>query len=329
MLAYGDEGDGAVGYLIGEENAGMRYMFTMMNNARLGVGVEGLGLAERSYQQAVTYAKERRQGYAPGAARGEKSLIVDHPDVRRNLLTMRSITEAMRALAYTVAEHIDLAKHATEEADRTEAQELVDLLIPLAKSWCTDEAERVTSIGIQVHGGMGYIEETGAAQHYRDAKITQIYEGTNGIQAMDLVGRKMPMRAGAVFGDQITRMRATVNELDGVADLEPLRDELAKAVDATESAGQWLMERGMEDPVVALSAATPFQRLFALTVAGWLMGKQALLASRRLDAGDGDADLLREKVLTARFFATNVLPEVHGLVGAATAGGDDVMGATF
>ncbi|WCO65785.1 acyl-CoA dehydrogenase [Iamia majanohamensis] len=330
VLAYGDESDGAVGYLIGEENAGMRYMFTMMNNARLGVGVEGLGLAERSYQQALDYAKERHQGYAPGAARGEKSLIVDHPDVRRNLLTMRSVTEAMRALAYTVAEHIDIAKHASEEADRTEAQELVDLLIPLAKSWCTDEAERVTSIGIQVHGGMGYIEETGAAQHYRDAKITQIYEGTNGIQAMDLVGRKMPMRAGGVFTDQVARMRATVTELEGAGDgLAPIAEELAKAVDATESTGRWLMENGMEDPVVALSAATPFQRLFALTAAGWLMGKQALLASRRLDAGDGDSSFLEEKLITARFFARNVLPEVHGLVGPATSGKDDLMGASF
>ncbi|CAN5684900.1 acyl-CoA dehydrogenase [soil metagenome] len=329
-LSYGDDGEGAIGYLIGEENAGMRYMFTMMNNARLGVGVEGMGLAIRSYQQAVAFAHERRQGYAPGGARGEKSLIVDHPDVRRMLLTMRSTVEGMRALCYKVAEHIDLAKHATDEADRTEAQEIVDLLIPLAKSWCTDESERVTSIGIQVHGGMGYIEETGAAQHYRDAKITQIYEGTNGIQAMDLVGRKMPMRGGAVFTDQIARMRATVADLEGSGDdLAAIHDELAKAIDAAETAGRWLMEQGMADPVVALSAASPFQRLLSLTVVGWLMGQQALLASQRLEAGDGDAEFLGQKVLTARFFARNVLPEVHGLVAPATSGKDDVMGAVF
>ncbi|MGI8937238.1 MAG: acyl-CoA dehydrogenase [Iamia sp.] len=329
-LSYGDDGEGAIGYLIGEENAGMRYMFTMMNNARLGVGVEGMGLAIRSYQQAVAFAHERRQGYAPDAPRGEKSLIVDHPDVRRMLLTMRSTVEGMRALCYKVAEHIDLAKHATDEADRTEAQEIVDLLIPLAKSWCTDESERVTSIGIQVHGGMGYIEETGAAQHYRDAKITQIYEGTNGIQAMDLVGRKMPMRGGAVFTDQIARMRATVADLEGSGDdLAAIHDELAKAVDAAETAGRWLMEQGMADPVVALSAASPFQRLLSLTVVGWLMGQQALLASQRLEAGDGDAEFLGQKVLTARFFARNVLPEVHGLVAPATSGKDDVMGAVF
>ena len=329
VLAYGEEGDGAVGYLIGEEDAGMRYMFTMMNNARLGVGVEGLGLAERSYQHAVAYAKERRQGYAPGAARGEKSLIVDHPDVRRNLLTMRSVVEAMRGLCYAVAEHLDIAQHASEEADRASAQEMVDLLIPLAKSWCTDEAERVTSIGIQVHGGMGYIEETGAAQFYRDAKITQIYEGTNGIQAMDLIGRKMPMRGGAVFADQIARMRATVAELEGVEDLSAMGGELGRAVDAAESAGQWLMEQGGADPVVALSVASPFQRLLSLTVAGWLMGTQALLASRRLDAGDGDADFLRQKLVSSRFFCTNVLAEVHGLVGPATSGKDDLVAAEF
>ncbi|HYI61194.1 MAG TPA: acyl-CoA dehydrogenase [Acidimicrobiales bacterium] len=329
-LAYGDEGEGAIGYLIGEENAGMRYMFTMMNNARLGVGVEGLGLAERSYQQAVAFAQERKQGFAPGAARGEKSLIVDHPDVRRNLLTMRSVTEAMRALCYTVAVQIDVAKHAADEADRAAAQEMVDLLIPLAKSWCTDEAERVTSIGIQIHGGMGFIEETGAAQHYRDAKITQIYEGTNGIQAMDLVGRKMPMRGGAVFTDQVARMRATVAELEGAGDdLAPIRDELAKAVDALEGAGTWLMGEGLADPVVALSCATPFQRLFSLTVAGWLMARQAQLAAQRLAAGDGDAAFLSQKLVTARFFARNVLPEVHGLVAPATSGKDDLVAARF
>lgn len=328
-LSFGDEGEGAVGYLIGEENAGMRYMFTMMNNARLGVGVEGLGLAERSYQQAVAYAKERKQGFAPGAPRGEKSLIVDHPDVRRMLLTMRSTTEAMRAMCYLVAEQIDLAKHTADEAARAEAQELLDLLIPLTKSWCTDEAERVTSIGIQVHGGMGFIEETGAAQHYRDAKITQIYEGTNGIQAMDLIGRKMPMRGGAVFADQIARMRATVADLEGADDLAVIRDELAKAVDAAETAGTQLLTDGLADPVVALSVATPFQRLLALTVAGWLMARQAQLASQRLAAGDGDAEVLTQKLVSARFFARNVLPEVHGLVAPATSGKDDLQAATF
>ncbi|MCU1452557.1 MAG: hypothetical protein JWN46_703 [Acidimicrobiales bacterium] len=326
VLAYGDDGDGAVGYLIGEEHAGMRYMFTMMNNARLGVGVEGLALAERSYQQALAYAQERTQGYAPGAARGQKSLIIEHPDVRRMLLTMKAYTEAMRALCYKVAEQLDVAAHAPSEPDRTAAQEMVDLLIPLTKSFCTDVAETVTSIGIQVHGGMGYIEETGIAQHYRDAKITQIYEGTNGIQAMDLVGRKLPLRAGGVYQDQVRRMRSTIEELAGAGpELAVVHRELAGALDALEQATAWIMGKGMADPAEALSAATPYQRLFATTVAGWLLAVSALKAKALLDAGSGDADALAAKVVTGRFFAEQLLPQVHGLVAPVLAGKADLF----
>jgi alkylation response protein AidB-like acyl-CoA dehydrogenase len=329
VLAYGDEGEGAVGYLIGEENAGMRYMFTMMNNARLGVGVEGLGLAERSYQQALGYAKERKQGFAPGAARGEKSFIIEHPDVRRNLLTMKSYTEAMRVLCYKVAEQIDLSRHGADEHARTEAQEMVDILIPLAKSFCTDVAETVTSIGIQVHGGMGFIEETGAAQHYRDAKITQIYEGTNGIQAMDLVGRKLPLRAGGVYQDQLARMKATVEELSGAGeDLAPIHRELSAALVALDDATGWILSEGMADPVQALSAATPYQRLFATTVAGWLMAVSALAAKRILDNDGPDAKVATAKLVTARFFAEHLLPQVHGLVSPVKAGKDSLFALT-
>jgi alkylation response protein AidB-like acyl-CoA dehydrogenase len=329
VLAYGDRSDGAVGFLIGEENAGMRYMFTMMNNARLGVGVEGLGLAERSYQQAVGYARERKQGYAPGAARGEKSFIIEHPDVRRQLLTMKAYTESMRALCYKVAEQIDVGRHGADEAARAAAGEMVDLLIPLTKSYCTDVAETVTSIGIQVHGGMGFIEETGAAQHYRDAKITQIYEGTNGIQAMDLVGRKLPMRAGGVFQDQLARMRATVADLDGGDDrLAPVARELGAALDALEDATGWILTEGLADPVQALSAATPYQRLFATTVAGWLMAQQARAAVTSIDAGAPDADVAAGKLVTARFFAEHLLPQVHGLVAPVKAGKTDLFALT-
>ncbi|MCU1352787.1 MAG: hypothetical protein JWM05_1996 [Acidimicrobiales bacterium] len=329
VLAYGDGGEGAVGYLIGDENAGMRYMFTMMNNARLGVGIEGLAVAERSYQQALAYAKERTQGYAPGAARGQKSAIVDHPDVRRMLLTMKAYIEAMRVLCYKVAEQLDLAAGAATEADRQASQEMADLLIPLTKSFCTDVAETVTSLGIQVHGGMGYIEETGAAQHYRDAKITQIYEGTNGIQGMDLVGRKLPMRGGGVYQDQVARMRATIEELAGAGpDLVVVHRELVGAVAALEQATAWIMEQGTADPVVALSGATPYQRLFATTVAGWLMAQSALIARRLLDAGSGDADVLAAKVVTGRFFAEHLLPQVHGLVAPVLAGKADLFALT-
>ncbi len=329
VLAYGDHGDGAVGYLIGEENAGMRYMFTMMNNARLGVGVEGLGLAERAYQHAVQHARERRQGRAPGAPPGEKSVIIEHPDVRRMLLTMRASTEAMRALAYKVAEQIDIARHAPDEAARTEADEMVELLIPLTKSWCTDTAEAVTSIGIQVHGGMGYITETGATQYYRDAKITQIYEGTNGIQAMDLVGRKLPLRGGGVYRDQVARMRSTVEELAKAGDaLVVQHDELAAAIDTLETATGWMFEHGLADPVEALSAASPYQRLFAVTAAGWLMGQSALAAKSVLDEAAGDPaerSFLETKLVTTRFFARHILPQVHGLLAPITAGKADLM----
>ena len=329
VLAYGDNSDGAVGYLIGEENAGMRYMFTMMNHARLGVGVEGLGLAERAYQRAVAYARERKQGYAPGAARGEKSFIIEHPDVRRQLLTMKAYTESMRLLSYKTAEQIDVARFGADEAARTEAHETVDLLIPLVKSYCTDVAETVTSIGIQVHGGMGFIEETGAAQHYRDAKITQIYEGTNGIQAMDLVGRKLPMRGGGVYQDQVGRMKATVEALAGAGDeLAVVHRELVAAIDTLEQATNWILEQGLTDPVQALSAATPYQRLFATTAAGWLMGEQALVAKRLIDTGAGDADVAEVKLVTARFFAEHLLPQVHGLLAPVRAGKADLFALT-
>jgi alkylation response protein AidB-like acyl-CoA dehydrogenase len=329
ILAYGDRSDGATGYLIGEENAGMRYMFTMMNNARLGVGVEGLGLAERSYQKALGYAKERKQGFAPGAARGEKSFIIEHPDVRRQLLTMKAYTESMRVLAYKVAEQIDVLRYGADEPTRTAAQEMVDLLIPLTKSYCTDIAEVVTSIGISVHGGMGFIEETGAAQFYRDTKITQIYEGTNGIQAMDLVGRKLPMRAGGVYNDQVARMKATVEELSGAGeDLAVIHRELAAALDALEDATGWILNTGLADPVEALSAATPYQRLFATTVAGWLMAQQGLAAKRLIDAGSADAGVAEVKLVTARFFAEHLLPQVHGLVAPVKAGKADLFALT-
>ena len=190
VMSYG-ENDGAIGYLIGEENQGMRYMFTMMNNARLSVGLEGLSIAERAYQDALQYAQERKQGRAPGAPAGEQSLIIEHPDVRRMLLTMKSLIDAMRAIIYVCAEGIDLAAHHPDASVREANQELVDLLIPVAKGWSTDMGIDVTSLAVQVFGGMGYIEEAGVAQHYRDARITAIYEGTNGIQAMDLIGRKL------------------------------------------------------------------------------------------------------------------------------------------
>ena len=229
VLSYGDDGDGAVGYLIGEENAGMRYMFTMMNNARLSVGLEGLALAERAFQMALSYAKERKQGRAPGAPAGEQSAIVDHPDVRRMLLTQRASIEALRGIIYANAAAMDRSVRHEDEATRAGCAELADILTPVSKGWGTDLGVELTSLALQVFGGMGYIEETGVAQHYRDARIAPIYEGTNGIQAMDLVGRKLPMRGGAAVADYLGYIDATIEALDGEGDdLASIRDALAE-----------------------------------------------------------------------------------------------------
>jgi 3-(methylsulfanyl)propanoyl-CoA dehydrogenase len=326
VMAY----DGAVGYLIGEPNQGMRYMFQMMNNARLSVGVEGLALGERSYQQAVAYAVERRQGRAPGAPAGESSPIVDHPDVRRMLLTMRAHIEALRCLAYLNAESIDLAAHHPNEDVRTARQELADLLTPITKGWGTDVGVELTSLAVQVHGGMGYVEETGVAQHYRDIRIAPIYEGTNGIQAMDLVGRKLPMRGGGVVADFLAGIEATAGELAGAeGDLAAIGKHLADAHAVLKGTTDWLLANGLTDPNNALAGATPYLRMCGIVTGGWLLARSARAAQARLDAGEGDADFLRQKVVTARFYATQVLPQAAGLASAVTAGPSDLLAATF
>ena len=321
VLSYGDRGEGAVGYLIGEENQGMRYMFTMMNNARLSVGLQGLSLAERAYQDALAYAQERRQGRAIGAPAGESSFIIEHPDVRRMLLTMKASIEAMRGLIYVTAEAMDRAAHEPDPAARESHRELADLLIPIAKGWSTDVGFEVTSIAVQVFGGMGYIEETGVSQHFRDARIPPIYEGTNGIQGMDLVGRKLPMRAGGVMVDFIAGVRTLDGRLAGAgADLATIRANLHSATDALEVATQWLLTHGAGDPNEALAGATPYLRLFGVVAGGWVMARQALAAQELLAAGEGDAAFLAAKVATAQFYAEHLLPEALGLVGPVTAG---------
>jgi alkylation response protein AidB-like acyl-CoA dehydrogenase len=331
VLSYGEKGEGAVGYLIGEENAGMRYMFTMMNNARLGVGVQGLALAERAYQMAVEYAKERRQGRAPGAPAGEQSTIVDHPDVRRMLLTMRASIGALRGVIYANAAAIDRAQHHPDEATRTACQEIADLLTPVSKGWGTDLGVELTSLAIQVFGGMGYIEETGVAQHYRDARIAPIYEGTNGIQAMDLVGRKLPMRAGGAVADHLAGIGRTVDELfAGGEELAPVGAALGEGLAALRTATDWLLANGAAEPLDALAGATPYLRLFSTVTGGWVMGLQALAATRLLaDAGPADKAFYEGKVLDARFFCEQLLPQATGLVAAVTASNRDLAAATF
>jgi 3-(methylthio)propanoyl-CoA dehydrogenase len=323
VMSYG-EGDGAVGYLIGEENQGMRYMFTMMNNARLSVGLEGLALAERAYQDALEYALERKQGRAPGAPAGEQSPIIEHPDVRRMLLTMKSLVEAMRNIVYVCAEGIDIYTRHSDESTRESKKEFVDLLIPVAKAWSTDMGIECTSLAIQVWGGMGYIEESGVPQHYRDARITSIYEGTNGIQAMDLIGRKLPMRGGAAVEDFLGMVAALDPVLEKAGDdLATIRTQLGEALATLADTTKWMMEEGLADPRNALAGATPYLRMFSLVTAGWLMARQGLAAKSLLDE-DASDEFAQAKLVTARFFAEQILPAVNGLAVPVMAGFEDL-----
>jgi len=321
VMSYGDAG-GAVGYLIGEANQGMRYMFTMMNTARLSVGVQGLAIAERAYQDALRYAQERRQGRAIGAPKGESSPIIEHPDVRRTLLTMKAYLEAMRALLYTNAVSIDLARHHPHLAEREARRELVELLTPISKAWCTDLGVELASAGLQVHGGMGYVEETGVAQYLRDSRISPIYEGTNGIQAIDLVMRKVAMRGGGVVADVLAQMEGLSPELDAAGEeLAGIGPALASGVGVLREATDWILSRGPDEPNDALAGATPYLRLAGLVIGGWLMARSALAASRLLRTADGaDAAFLQEKIDTARFYAGQLLPQAAGLLPAVTAG---------
>ena len=319
-LSFGDAG-GATGFLIGEENMGMRYMFTMMNNARLSVGLHGLAIGERAWQDALEYAYERRQGRAPGAPAGEMSLIADLPDVRRMLLSMKSQVEAMRNVIYNQAWRIDLADEHPDPEMRESEQDLVDLLTPIAKAWCTDVGCELASTAIQVFGGMGFIEESGVPQHYRDVRITPIYEGTNGIQAMDLVGRKLGLKGGKVVEEFLTMVAMLDPLLAKVGDdVAGIRRELGEAVTVLADTTSWMMRHGTADPRDALAGATPYLRMFSLVTAGWLMAKQALAAQRRLDAGDPDPAFYEAKLTTARFFCEQILPAVKGLQGAVEAG---------
>jgi 3-(methylthio)propanoyl-CoA dehydrogenase len=328
VMAY----DHAVGYLIGEPNEGMRYMFKMMNTARLSVGLEGLAVGDRAYQQAVAYAKERVQGRPIGTAAGDEATIIEHADVRRMLLTMKAHLEALRCVLYLNAESIDLAKAHPDEAVRADRAELVDLLTPISKGWGTDLGVELTSLAVQVHGGMGYIEETGVAQHYRDIRIAPIYEGTNGIQAIDLVGRKLGLRGGEAVRDVMAMIDATAKEARESGDVAELGARLSEANEVFRSATEWLIEHGGAEPNSALAGATPYLRMAGLVTGGWLLTRSALAAAELL-AGDGDgefsAEFLAQKLVTARFYTTQLLPQAAGLLAAVTAGAGDLVAATF
>ena len=321
VMSYGDEG-GAIGYLVGEECEGMRAMFIMMNTARLAVGLEGLGIAERAYQQALAYARERRQGRAVGADARQASPIVEHPDVRRMLMLMKAGNEAMRALAYSVGGAIDRAARHPDEAERRRHGAFVELMTPVVKGWCTDLGVELTSLGLQVHGGVGYIEETGAAQHFRDARIAPIYEGTNGIQAFDLVMRKLPRDGGAAVRRVIADIKAIDADLAAANDAHfvPLRGALADAAGAFEEASAWLIARTRDDPRAAAAGATPYLRLFGTVYGGFLLARGALAARAALADAAGDGGFMRAKIATARFYAEQVLAPAPAALRSITAG---------
>ena len=319
VMSFGDDG-GATGYLVGEENQGMRAMFTMMNSARIAVGIQGAALGDTAYQKALAYAQERRQGRKIGGDSYEPALIIEHPDVRRMLLFMRSHIEAMRALIVYNAAAIDLSR-ALEGGDAQAWEETAELLTPVTKAWCTDVGMEVTSTAIQIFGGMGYIEESGVAQHYRDMRIAPIYEGTNGIQAMDLVGRKLGLRMGGVVNDHLAKIRAVDAELaDAGKEFDSIRTTLAESVETLADVTEWIMTNGVADPIQALSGATPYLRIFGIVTGGWLLARQALAAQAELDAGSDDVEYLKAKITIARFYAEQYLPTAAGLVPSVQAG---------
>lgn len=321
VMSFG-ETEGAVGYLIGEEQAGMRYMFTMMNTARVGVGIEGLAIGERAYQRARQFANERRQGRVQGAAATESVPIISHPDVRRMLMTIKAYNEAMRALLYTSAEAFDREKFSETAEERELAAERVALLTPITKAWNTDLGVELASIGIQIHGGMGFVEETGAAQYLRDARIAPIYEGTNGIQAIDLVTRKITMRQGDVVNELLDDIADTASSASG--DYAEMGEHLDHALASLREATTHLLKVMPGDPDQALAGATPYLKMFGTALGGWFHLRSAIAASSLLDAGVGDADFLRGRIGLARFYCGQLLPQVEGLLPSVLAPASDL-----
>ena len=322
VMSYGDN-DGAIGYLVGEEHNGLACMFTMMNNARLEVGMQGVAISERACQRAVAFARERVQGVARGHS--GRSTIIHHPDVRRMLMQMRAITEAGRALAYYASAQTDLAHHAANEQDRQAHQRRVDLIIPIVKGWCTEMAQESTYLGVQVHGGMGFIEETGAAQHMRDARILTIYEGTTGIQALDLMGRKMLRDKGQAMGELIEEMKGIGADLENASgDIAPIALRFESALDALEDATRWYLQSVAEDPDLGSAVGVDYMMLAGNVTCAWLMTKAALAAQKHIDAGSSDG-FFSHKVSTARFFAERILPRSEAQRQMVKAGSASVM----
>lgn len=327
VMAYGDKGEGAIGYLLGEANRGLEYMFIMMNEARLGVGLQGVAIGERAYQQALAYARDRKQGR--DALTGEALVTIDkHPDIRRMLMLMKSRVEAARALTYYTSGLLDRARHLADAEERKKALWLAEFMIPIVKGGGTEMGIEVTSLGIQIHGGMGFIEETGAAQHFRDARITTIYEGTTGIQANDLLFRKLMRDQGAtaklVFGE----IYATVKTLtaSGKPELAAIAQKLGIALKMWTDTTEWLAANAKTGLGGVLTAAVPYLSLAVVVCNGWMMAKAALAAAGYLDKGEGDLPFYRAKLASARFYADQMLPQAIAFAETVKAGDAAIAG---
>jgi 3-(methylsulfanyl)propanoyl-CoA dehydrogenase len=321
VMKFGEKGDGAVGYLVGEENRGLNVMFIMMNAARLAVGTQGVAVAERATQRAVAYAKERRQGRSTKGGDG-MAPIIEHADIRRSLMTMKALTQAARAICLVTAKETDVARRSNNAAERAAAAHRVALLTPVAKAFSTDIGCEVASIGVQVHGGMGFIEETGAAQIYRDARILPIYEGTNGIQAIDLVTRKLPLEGGKVVEGYILELGQTADEVrrSNRPEFGRMGERLAEAVAALAEATRWMGGALRQSPDAALAGAAPYLRLFGLAAGGIYLAKGALAAAR-----DGGGNGQAQPIAVARFFAENLATAAPGLKESIVAGADSAL----
>ena len=325
VMIYGEK-EGAVGYLVGEENRGLEYMFIMMNAARFAVGLEGVAIAERAYQHALAYAKERVQ--SRDLAGGGKAVpIIRHPDVRRMLMSMKAQTEAMRALIYVVAAAMDKARRAPDKEERMRNHAFVDLMIPVVKGWSTETGIEIASTGIQVHGGMGFIEETGAAQYLRDARITTIYEGTTGIQSNDLVGRKIAREGGATLKVVLQIMKGVETELGRAPgdDFAAIRSRLAAGVKTLADSADWIVATYAGDIKAVHAGAVPFLMLMGTVCGGWQMARAALIAQKQLDGGTQDKLFYEAKIKTARFYADHILSKAPGLGESVMRGAAGVM----
>lgn len=328
VLQFGDHG-GAIGTLVGEENRGLEYMFIMMNAARFGVGMQGISVAERSYQKAVQYAKDRVQSRDLAGSAGPVS-IIHHPDVRRMLMSMRAHTEAARALSYVTAAASDAAHHHADEATRKVNQAFYEYMVPIVKGWSTEMSIDVTSTGVQIHGGMGFIEETGAAQHYRDARILTIYEGTTAIQANDLIGRKTARDGGATAKGILVQVRKTESDLASHAsgDLAAIHKQLTAGSAALEDVVKYIAENIKLDIKGVFAGSVLYLKLAGIVLGGWQMARAALIAEQKLDANEGDAKFYQAKIATARFFADHILSQASSYRIAIIEGSAGVLALT-